>query len=559
MSNLKTLKSGLFSAALAALVTLSIQDLIPNPQDASAFYLKNIYQILANQSVSNVLISSTVASPPPFSPPPFAVCLNSLWFLSLVVSLTSALLATSVQQWARRYLKVTRLRYSLHERARIRAFFHRGVERWHLSWAAHVVSILQHLSLFLFFAGILLWLWNTNQTVFNAVLWSVVLFTVAYVFITVLPIFRPESPYYTGLSSLVWLLCSRVLYYYFKVLYKISGRFRGSMKYYRKRLSVGVDNLAELAATSEWSPTADPYILRSTFYALGEDKEMDQFLESILGLFNSRLVNIPQGIPHDDVLPVGALVDALSGFLDRTFSSYSVCKSVKTRRFVICLDATAATSSDAVRDFLHRVLTMLWHGVLQSIEIGQYLGKVGKHPDPEIGLYAQCLVAGVIACAQERDGRWSALAMDQLCISGDHLRHYIAHGDSVLLANLIHITRMILRSFRTDHDTAYISSRSFPSITQFDIRHTLPELQHDFCALWNEVVQAARDTSPHSIPICILRHIRHLYTALHQDTLAAPTSFSASTPDHDDALSHGSSYPQCNVEDHHQLAIEHIP
>ena len=144
---MKTLKSGLFSAALAALVTLSIQDLIPNPQDTSAFYLKNIYQLLANQSVSNVFIGSTVASPPPFSPPPFAVWLNSLWFLSLVVSLTSALLATSVQQWARRYLKVTRLRYSLHERARIRAFFHRGVERWHLSWAAHVVSILQHLSL----------------------------------------------------------------------------------------------------------------------------------------------------------------------------------------------------------------------------------------------------------------------------------------------------------------------------------------------------------------------------------------------------------------------------
>ena len=557
MSNLKTLKSGLFSAALAALVTLSIQDLIPNPQDTSAFYLKNIYQLLANQSVSNVFIGSTVASPPPFSPPPFAVWLNSLWFLSLVVSLTSALLATSVQQWARRYLKVTRLRYSLHERARIRAFFHRGVERWHLSWAAHVVSILQHLSLFLFFAGLLLWLWNTNQTVYNAVLWSVVLFTVAYVFITVLPIFRPESPYYTGLSSLVWLLCSRVLYYYFKVLYKISGRFRGSKKYYRKRLSVGVDNLAELAATSEWSSTADPYILRSTFYALGEDKEMDQFLESILGFFNSRLVNI-QGIPHD-VLPVRALVDALIGFLDWTFSSYSVCKSVKTRRFVICLDATVATSSYAVRDFLHQVLAMLWHGVLQSIEIGQHLGKVGKHSDPVIGLYAQCLVAGVIACAQERDDRWSALAIDQLCISGDHLRHYIAHGDSVLLANLNHITRMILRSFRTDHDTAYISSRIFPSITQFDIRQTLPELQHDFCALWNEVVQAARDTSSHSIPICILRYIRHLYTALHQDTLAAPTSFSASTPDHDDALSHGSSYPQCNVEGHHQLEIEQIP
>ncbi|KAH9971429.1 hypothetical protein BGW80DRAFT_1122896, partial [Lactifluus volemus] len=94
--------TGLFSAALAAFLTVSVQDLKPNSQDTSAFYLANIYQLLADPNISRASILST--QPPQFSPQNSAVLVNSLWFLSLVISLTSALLATMLQQWARRFL-----------------------------------------------------------------------------------------------------------------------------------------------------------------------------------------------------------------------------------------------------------------------------------------------------------------------------------------------------------------------------------------------------------------------------------------------------------------------
>ncbi|KAH9959330.1 hypothetical protein BC827DRAFT_1134751, partial [Russula dissimulans] len=97
--------TGLFSAAVAALLAVSIQDLKPNSQDTSAFYLENIYQLLANTNISRPSIPSSEATPPPFSPPRYAVCANSLWFLSLVISLTCALLATLLHQWARRYIR----------------------------------------------------------------------------------------------------------------------------------------------------------------------------------------------------------------------------------------------------------------------------------------------------------------------------------------------------------------------------------------------------------------------------------------------------------------------
>ncbi|KAH9965681.1 hypothetical protein BGW80DRAFT_1178651, partial [Lactifluus volemus] len=96
--------TGLFSAALAALVAVSVQDLKPNSQDTSAFFLANIYKLLADPNVSRESILATPAQPPTFSPPKSAVWVNSLWFLSLVISLTCALLATMLQQWVHRYV-----------------------------------------------------------------------------------------------------------------------------------------------------------------------------------------------------------------------------------------------------------------------------------------------------------------------------------------------------------------------------------------------------------------------------------------------------------------------
>ncbi|KAF8257263.1 hypothetical protein EI94DRAFT_1818438 [Lactarius quietus] len=116
--------TGLFSAAVASLISVSIQDIRQNPQDTSNFYLSNIYRTMADPNIS----SSLPSSPPPFSPPNHAIWVNSLWFLSLVISITCALLATLLQQWARRYLKVTQPRYSPHRRSRIRAFFAEGVD-----------------------------------------------------------------------------------------------------------------------------------------------------------------------------------------------------------------------------------------------------------------------------------------------------------------------------------------------------------------------------------------------------------------------------------------------
>ncbi|KAI0299112.1 hypothetical protein B0F90DRAFT_1577513, partial [Multifurca ochricompacta] len=125
-----------------------------------------------------------------------AIWVNSLWFLSLAISLTCAMLATLLQQWARQYVKVTQPRYSPHKRARIRAFFAEGVDKLHLPWAVEALPTLLHLSLFLFFAGLVIFLFNVNHTVFKIVMCWVGICTGLYICVTLMPIFRHDSPYY---------------------------------------------------------------------------------------------------------------------------------------------------------------------------------------------------------------------------------------------------------------------------------------------------------------------------------------------------------------------------
>ncbi|KAF8460863.1 hypothetical protein DFH94DRAFT_597617, partial [Russula ochroleuca] len=193
--------TGLFSAALAVLISVSIQGLQPGPQDASTFYLGNIYHLLANSSSSQPIIYPSPSDPPKFSAPKSAVVVNSLWFLSLLMSLTGALLAVFIQQWAQSYLQATGERHTPKDQARIRIFRAEGLDnKLDLNRVTRAVPILIHVSLFLFFSGLPVFLFNVNRTVFNVAVTWLGLCVAGYACITLMPIFYPNSPYYSPLS-----------------------------------------------------------------------------------------------------------------------------------------------------------------------------------------------------------------------------------------------------------------------------------------------------------------------------------------------------------------------
>ena len=210
---------------------MSIQDIRLNPQDTSNLYLSNIYQVLSDPTRANV---SLPLSPPPFSPPRYAVLVNTFWFLSLIISLTCALLASLVQQWARRYLRATQRHYRPHKRARVRAFFAKGMENFHLPWAFEVLPMLLHISLFLFFAGLVVFLWRVDQTLFKLALSMVGVCLALYGTITIMPLYHYDCPYYTPLTSPAWSIVIGTRYVVVRVLrWFISLNFFGYEAYNR--------------------------------------------------------------------------------------------------------------------------------------------------------------------------------------------------------------------------------------------------------------------------------------------------------------------------------------
>jgi len=74
------------------------------------------------------------------------------------MSLTGALLVVFVQQWAASYSRATQERRSPQGRVKIHVFFAEGLDKWHVSFIVRIIPVLVHISLFLFFSGLLIWL-----------------------------------------------------------------------------------------------------------------------------------------------------------------------------------------------------------------------------------------------------------------------------------------------------------------------------------------------------------------------------------------------------------------
>ncbi|KAH9029498.1 hypothetical protein EDB85DRAFT_1522252 [Lactarius pseudohatsudake] len=505
-------------------------------------------------------------TPQQFAPSAAAVWVNSLWFLSLVISLTCALLATLLQQWARRYLRITNPRCSPHKRARIRAFFAEGVERLRLPWTVEALPTLLHISLFLFFAGLCVFLFGIHRTVFSVVIAWVGLCVVVYAYLTALPILHKDSPYHAPLSSFFWFCVTSMRYAVFpsrdthlRHNTTTPGSFSHDPEEDRNNRSLFQHSLLKTAEEhANGLPAEIDYrALEWTFGSLDEDRELEQFFDGVPGFCNSSAVENPVAgfiKPNSKKLS-----NALTGLMNRTLSSSLVPESVKQKRITICTKAIDAANLFGPWWVLPRVLVGEWQAFLRSIDFGLFLKDWNRVDRPITTFYAQCAVSVVISNVQTpaRDERWLRLVTRQINVSKSVLRSYLDHGDSILLANLTHIIRQTLRTrtiIEKHHDGLITdaSSRTLESISKLDARGSLPELQHEFCGLWNQLVHVAQPNdhlNVQNVSLATLKNVRKVYIALHEHTVAHSTVF-ATTDDGDAALDVITSYPICTIPGH---------
>jgi hypothetical protein len=456
-------------------------------------------------------------------------------------------------------------RYYPHKKARIRTFYRHGVEKLHIPWTVEALPALLHISLFLFLAGLSVFLFGVHLTIFKIVTAWIAICVILYACVTFLPIIRKDSPYSAPFSASVSFCLTGIRHLFCSRLLQKLPDIESTIPPLRSN-GPGADHLDEFFSYS-LNRTAEEYALRLppnidhhsllwTFESLDEDTDLEKFFEDLASLCDSETgkhLNLQQDFirPHKC-----RLSKALIGLMDRTLSSNLVIESVKQHRMIICTKAVESTSLLGPWWILRCVLVGDWYRFLECIEFGLFVQNWKSITHPVTSFYAQCVAALTISIVPDRDERWFQLASGLLEETESLLNNYIAHGDSILLANAIFIARRTVQTYsgsavRHRKELLCSSSRTLETVCNLDIGGTLPELQHQFCGLWNKLVHTARtDERPHHVSAAktTLKNIRQLYIALHGRCGTPPTAFYTTTDDR--VLDDPRLYPMCAIDGH---------
>ncbi|TFL00141.1 hypothetical protein BDV98DRAFT_509611, partial [Pterulicium gracile] len=151
--------AGLFSAIVATLIGVSVQALQPDYLQVTVAILAELVAIqremASGNSAAGVTPSSLSVDTLP-APTTGERWVNGLWFTSLAFALCTALIATIVKQWIQKYRAFTF--GSTMDQVLHRQFRYMGLNSWRVPLVVDTLPSLIHISLFLFLAGLALFL-----------------------------------------------------------------------------------------------------------------------------------------------------------------------------------------------------------------------------------------------------------------------------------------------------------------------------------------------------------------------------------------------------------------
>lgn len=397
--------TGLFSATVATFIVASYQNLQPNSSDNAVLLLSQI-------SLQLAALSSGTPSPTPLTLPdatsfqatPAAVRVNTLWFISLGMSTACALWATLMQQWTRRYVQVADRPYAQPKRARIRAYFADGVEKFALAAAVEVLPVLLHTSVLLFYIGLVDFLLHINHTVAFTLLSLVALCVAVYFVLSIMPLYFPNSPYQTPLSAVFWLMQEAAPLVKLWFL-KRTEAVQRSMLERREKIALGMRRALEKTASSltwEW----DAQALEWTLMSLDEDHEMEEFLDGLPGLFHASAHPTSPELRAALESPIEPVADKLL----TTCSTGLLPDLARRQRLKVCLGAiwcfrqTTERHFNAVRDQLTQGKGTNDPWCPLSTEAWVMAANMTADSDTLTALRAHCVQA--LIAIMRRYGRW---------------------------------------------------------------------------------------------------------------------------------------------------------
>ncbi|KAK0442863.1 hypothetical protein EV421DRAFT_2056409, partial [Armillaria borealis] len=204
--------AGLFSAVVTTFVVQTSQSLQPDYAAMSASLLYEsvlVQRAIANGSPVNTIPPSPLNPTIAFVPATTDIWVNGLWFTSLFLSLTTALVAVLVKQWLHHYVALPS--GTPRDRSFTRQFRYAGFQKWHVQVVIGLLPVLMHLALAIFLVGLVIFLHPLRKSLSWITCAGTILVYTAYAVATILPIVFPQCPYRTPLCDLVYIPFCRIV------------------------------------------------------------------------------------------------------------------------------------------------------------------------------------------------------------------------------------------------------------------------------------------------------------------------------------------------------------
>ena len=233
----------------------------------------------------SVLSAAQQVSVPSNSPPPYptfkpsfsGIRVNAFWLVSLVCSLSAAILAILIQQWVRSYMLVFQRYDHPLKRARFRQFFFEGADG--MRKLAEAVPRLIYVSLALFFLGLGDSMLSVNTTVGVTTILPIVFCGAFHLYSISAHLRDLQSPYQTLISRPIFFLMQKFPRSYFGARFLRKRRKPTSIEAYQEELV-----MEETEERKERDVRAVRWLVDNTTV----NAEMEPFVLAIPGTFNTE-------------------------------------------------------------------------------------------------------------------------------------------------------------------------------------------------------------------------------------------------------------------------------
>ena len=387
-------------------------------QDSTELLLDQIYLQISGQSDAASLLDARS-----LRPNPLAITVQTLWTLSLILSLECALGAILVQQWCQEYLRYSKCHSQPSTHARIRAYLFNGGRNYHMEQVINALPLFLHLAILLFCAGLVTYFFNLNKVVAYTALAACSVVGAIYFFFTISPLIDISSPFKTPMTTFLWRFLELIRLAILYALQWVTSLISLESTFFRFRLPKIIKARQEryrggLARALEQDlesvhPNVDAHSLRWAVSSFGND---DDALESFIAGIPAFLASEPHSYPqftighlledHDVRLGwnIGRLLQTCVNPSNNT-SSLTLAPHVRNRRANACLRAVwAITEKFAGTD------SMYWDTLFGTHTADALAALSHDDSSPSIALLARCTAAlAARSCLRElaRVAEWT--------------------------------------------------------------------------------------------------------------------------------------------------------